>query len=105
MEALLASLGTLLVVAGYMIVKRMARSKCDIKSGCLHCKSPAVELQKQHTQRLDEIFEMLKQVHPEQEIIKQLDPDPPISLTPDHFAIDDLATTEVKTFGNNLSSC
>ena len=65
MEALLASLGTLLVVAGYMLVKRLARSRCQVDSGCMQCDSPAVELAKKHTERLDEIFEMIKQVRPE----------------------------------------
>jgi hypothetical protein len=65
MEALFASLGTLLVVAGYMLVKRMARSNCAINSGCLKCTSPAIELAKKQTERLDEIWDKLKQVHPE----------------------------------------
>ena len=97
MEALLISLGTLLVVAGYMIVKRMARSNCAINSGCLQCDSPAVELAKQHTElakkhteRLDELFEMIKQITPQQ------GPVSPISLTPDHFAIDRPTTSEGK---------
>ena len=64
--ALIAGLGTLLVVAGYMVVKKFGRSRCAVDhcSGCLTCESPAVELQKKQTERLDELFQMIKQIAP-----------------------------------------
>ena len=64
MEALLASLGTLLVVAGYMIVKRLSRSNCAVDSNCLKCESPAIELAKKQTERLDKIWDIIQQLSP-----------------------------------------
>ena len=95
MEALVVSLGTLLVVAGYMVVKRMARSNCAVDSGCLQCESPAVEMQKKQTERLDELFEMIKKMAPKSPPVS------PISLTPDHFAADRPTTNEVPKASNN----
>ena len=65
MEALIAGGGTLLVVFGYMLVKKIARSRCAVDSGCITCESPAVELQKKTTDRLDDLFEMVKKLDPE----------------------------------------
>ena len=66
-EALIAGLGSLLVVAGYMLVKKFARSRCAIDhcSGCFTCESPEVELQKKHTERLDQMFEIIRQIVPQ----------------------------------------
>ena len=91
MEALLASLGTLLVVAGYMIVKRLARSNCAVDSNCLKCESPAIELAKKQTERLDEIFEMLKRVDPESQEV----------LPPRLVEVLDPTTIEARKDGNN----
>ena len=70
MEALAASGGTLLIVLGYVVVKRCRNSTCESDSGCCHIKSPALEIAKQTTERLDtqqvklnEILVMLKKDH------------------------------------------
>ena len=67
MEALAASGGTLLIVAGYMIIKRCKASSCHADSGCCEINSPALEIAKQQTERLEkhdvkleEILIMLK---------------------------------------------
>ena len=65
MEALAASGATLLIVAGYALIKRFRRSRCHTDSGCMECESPADELQKQQSERLDAIFELLKKTEPE----------------------------------------
>ena len=107
MEAFLASLGTLFVVAGYMVVKRMRASSCSVDNGCLQCESPAIELQKQQTERIDEIFEMIKRLKP-LKIPPQETPSgrvSPISLTQDHFSVDRPTTTGEKKVGNIPSSC
>ena len=54
MEALAASGGTLLIVAGYMIVRRFRASSCHSDSGCCQFDSPAIELAKKQTERLDD---------------------------------------------------
>ena len=75
MEALIAGGGTLLVVFGYMLVKKISRSRCAVDSGCITCESPAVELQKKTTERLDDLFEMVKRLEPDQEILEHLSAD------------------------------
>ena len=65
MEALAASGATLLIVAGYALIKRFRRSRCHSNSGCMECDSPGIELQKQQSERLDAIFELLKKTEPE----------------------------------------
>ena len=64
MEALAASGATLLIVAGYALIKRLRRSHCHTNSGCMECDSPGIELQKKQTQRIDQIFEFLKITKP-----------------------------------------
>jgi len=64
MEALAASGATLLIVVGYALIKRFRRTRCHSDSGCMECDSPAVELQKKNTERLDQIFEILKKTEP-----------------------------------------
>ena len=94
MEALFASAGTLGIVCGYMIVKRLARSTCVIEkcSGCFSCESSAIELVKKQTERLDELYVMVKQIaHPE-------DRDPP---SPVRIAVDNPTTIEGKKVYNN----
>ena len=62
MEALIAGGGTLLVVFGYMLVKKISKSRCAMDSGCLTCESPAIELAKKHTERLDNLFDIIKRL-------------------------------------------
>ena len=62
MEALIAGGGTLLVVFGYMLVKKISKSRCAMDSGCLTCESPAIELAKKHTERLDNLFDIIKKL-------------------------------------------
>ena len=62
MEVIGASAGTLLVVAGYALVKRFQRSNCKSKTGCCEIDSPAVELAKQQTERLESQSEQLKNI-------------------------------------------
>ena len=72
MEALAASGGTLLVVIGYVVVKRCRSSTCHADSGCCEITSPALEIAKQQTERLEkhdlkleEILVMLKDQLPQ----------------------------------------
>ena len=53
MEALAASAGTMAIVAGYMIIKRCRSSTCHADSGCCEITSPALELAKKQTERLE----------------------------------------------------
>ena len=62
MEALIAASGSLLVVCGYMLIKKISRSRCAVDSGCVECESPAVELQKKQTERLDDLYEIIKKL-------------------------------------------
>jgi len=62
MEAFAASAGTLAIVIGYVIVKRCRRSECQADSGCFKITSPALELAKQQTERLEKQDLQLKQI-------------------------------------------
>ena len=62
MEALAASAGTLAVVAGYVLVKRFRRSTCHSNSGCCEFNSPALELARQQTERLDKQHGKLEEI-------------------------------------------
>ena len=73
MEVFLASVGTLAVVLGYTLVKRLRRSNCRGTSGCLECDSPAIELHKENTSRLQEQSQKIDELY---EIIKKQDPHP-----------------------------
>ena len=66
-----------MVVLGYMIVKKISRSRCAVDSGCITCESPAVELQKKTTERLDDLFDMVKRLEPDQEILESPSEDHP----------------------------
>ena len=66
-SALLGSLGTLGIFAGYALVKRFSRSNCHGNSGCLECDSPAIEMQKQQTERIDSLYDMIKKLQPDVE--------------------------------------
>ena len=82
MEAFLASAGTLVIVLGYTLVKRLRRSNCHSDSGCLECDSPAIEMHKENTSRLqqqsdkiNELYDIIKKQAPHQESLD----DPPLA--------------------------
>ena len=62
MEALAASAGTLAIVIGYVVVKRCRSSECQADSGCFKITSPALELAKQQTERLEKQDFKLEQI-------------------------------------------
>jgi hypothetical protein len=62
MEAIAASAGTLAIVIGYVIVKRCRNSECQADSGCFKITSPALELAKKHTERLEKQDFKLEQI-------------------------------------------
>ncbi len=62
--AIYSGIGTLVVALGYVAIKRLARSNCSSHTQCCDCESPAVELAKKQTERLDELLNMLKEVRP-----------------------------------------
>jgi hypothetical protein len=62
MEALAASGGTLLIVVGYVIVKRCRLSTCHADSGCCEIMSPALEIAKQQTDRLEKHDSKLEEI-------------------------------------------
>ena len=62
MEAFAASAGTLVIVIGYVIVKRCRNSDCQADSGCFKITSPALELAKQQTERLEKQDLKLEQI-------------------------------------------
>jgi len=69
MEAgLIATLGSVGVLFGYMVVKKLSRSRCHSDSGCIQCDSPAVELAKENTKRLDNIAELIMQLSPTDQV-------------------------------------
>ena len=94
MEALAASGATLLIVAGYALIKRFSRTHCHSDSGCMECDSPAVELQKQQTERIDQIFEILKKTAPE-------GPELRADLSQGNSAENPATTTEAPKVGDN----
>ena len=58
--ALYSAGGTLAVALGYIILKRCRNSNCVSHTKFCDCESPAVELQKKQTERLEVIMEMLR---------------------------------------------
>ena len=77
MQAIIAGAGALTVLFGYMVVKKVARSKCVVEkcSGCLSCESPAVQLAKKQTERLDDLYTIISKLKPSQVYLE----DPPAS--------------------------
>ena len=57
---LYSAIGTLVVGIGYVILKRCRSSNCTSHTKFCDCESPAVELQKKQTERLEHIIEMLR---------------------------------------------
>ena len=101
MEVFLASLGTLGIVAGYALVKRFSRSNCHSDSGCLQCESPAVELHKANTVRLEEQKDKLDELF---EIIKKSQapgPGSPKLLNTTEVRDPRVPTTLIEKFGDN----
>ena len=58
--ALYSAAGSLVVGIGYIILKRCRNSNCVSHTKFCDCESPAVELQKKQTERLEVIMEMLR---------------------------------------------
>ena len=58
--ALASAGGTLAVALGYVLLKRCRRSNCRSHTQFCDCDSPAVELAKQQTERLEHIIEILR---------------------------------------------
>ena len=58
--ALYSAGGTLAVAIGYVILKRCRSSNCVSHTRFCDCESPALELQKKQTERLEVIMEMLR---------------------------------------------
>ena len=58
--ALYSGAGTLVVGLSYIILKRCRNSNCVSHTRFCDCESPAVELQKKQTERLEVIMEMLR---------------------------------------------
>ena len=70
--ALYSGLGTIIVGLGYVVIKRFSNSNCQSHTSFCDCDSPAVEMQKQTTERLDKLIETLKK----QNLVEK-DPDSP----------------------------
>jgi len=50
------------VLLGYVIVKKISRSHCHSDSGCIECDTPAVEVQRENTTRIEKTEDLLKQL-------------------------------------------
>ena len=68
MQAFIAGAGALGVLFGYMIVKKIARSKCVLEkcSGCLSCESPAIQMAKKQTERIEDLYTIISRLVPDQ---------------------------------------
>ena len=71
-SGLVAALGSVGVLLGYVVVKKLSRSRCHSDSGCIQCDSPAVELAKENTKRLDNIAELIAQLSPTDQVSLQV---------------------------------
>jgi len=49
------------VLFGYVIVKKIARSHCHSDSGCIECDTPAVEVQRENTTRIENMEKFMLQ--------------------------------------------
>ena len=61
---LLSTGGTLLVMLGYVIIKRLRTSRCSSHTKCCDCESPELKLQREQTIRIDEIMEYINKLQP-----------------------------------------
>ena len=99
MEAIIAAVGTAGVVFAYVIIKKIARSKCVVEkcSGCLSCESPAVELAKKQTERIEELYTIISRLKPG-----------PVSLEHpalNHHEVDNLPTIGEKQACDTPAAC
>ena len=74
--ALYSALGSLVVALGYVLVKRLSRSNCESHTDCCECSSPALELQKEHTGRLENLEKTIET------LVNRLEPDLGTPVTP-----------------------
>ena len=58
--ALYSGLGSLGVALGYVLVKRLSKSRCASHSACCECDSPELTLDKQATERIDILIAELR---------------------------------------------
>ena len=65
---LLSAGGTLLVMLGYVIIKRLRRSRCSSHTSCCDCESPELKLQKEQTIRIDEIMKYINKLQPAEDL-------------------------------------
>ena len=104
MEAVVGGSGTaLLLLAGYALLKRFKNSSCHSDSGCLECDSPAIELAREQTERLDEQSGQLKQI---MSMLKgvRLDPESLELRTPTKGEEKKVTTSEVERVRGSSSS-
>jgi len=66
-SGLIAALGSVCVLLGYTIIKKISRSRCHSDSGCIQCDT-AVQMVKQNSQRLDNITELIMQLAPQKAV-------------------------------------
>ena len=83
---LLSGLGTLAVMIGYVIVKRLRRSRCASHTKLCDCESPELKLQKENTIRIDELMQIIMKTTP-------ADPENPEPLTKDTAEVLESTTT------------
>ena len=62
--ALYSGAGTLVVALSYVMIKRLARSNCSSHTTCCECESPAVELAKKQTERIEHLIDIIKADQP-----------------------------------------
>ena len=66
----MSGLGTLAVMVGYVLVKRLRRSRCASHTSLCDCESPELKLQKENTIRIDELLQIILKLDPESGIPK-----------------------------------
>jgi hypothetical protein len=99
MEAVAGGGAALLILAGYAILKRFRRSNCHSTTGFCECDSPAIELAREVTVRIDQQEEQLKQ------LIHMLQGQaPPTSLHEEEGSTSEGATNLIGKADDNLSS-
>ena len=91
---LLPGLGTLVIALGYVLIKRFRRSRCQSHTACCDFESPEIKLQKENTERLDQIMELINRVNPETKLTIQ-DLASPDRLSKGELASEEKATTSI----------
>ena len=90
---LLSGLGTLLIALGYVLLKRFRRSHCSSHTACCDCDSPEItQMQQEHTERYDNILELITRIRPEQVADREAQA-PPVGEDP--------VTLEIATSANS----